>query len=62
MTEYKWDTVAAWKPRLVYILIYIVVAQLFYIFMQKPWDNCALEASGAAAGVQLASKGCGVNC
>lgn len=41
----------------VYILIYIVVAQLFYMFMQKPWDNCALEASAGAAGVQLAAKG-----
>jgi hypothetical protein len=38
-------------------LIYIVVAQLFYMFMQKPWDNCALEASAGAAGVQLAAKG-----
>jgi len=41
----------------VYILIYMVTAQLFYTFMQKPWDNCALEASAGAAGVQLAAKG-----
>ena len=34
-----------------------MVAQLFYMFMQKPWDNCALEASAGAAGVQLAAKG-----
>ena len=47
------------KPRIVYILIYMVTAQLFYMFMQKPWDNCALEASGAASGVQLAAKGQG---
>ena len=35
----------------------MVTAQLFYTFMQKPWDNCALEASAGAAGVQLAAKG-----
>ena len=40
-----------------YILIYVVSAQLFFYFMQKPWHDCAMEASSGAAGVQLASKG-----
>lgn len=43
--------------RIVYILIYVVTAQVFYTFMQKPWNDCAMEASSAAAGVALASKG-----
>lgn len=43
--------------QIVYILIYVVTAQVFYTFMQKPWNDCAMEASSAAAGVALASKG-----
>jgi len=40
-----------------YILVYIIVAQLFFYFMQKPWHDSSLEGASGAKGVQLAGKG-----
>ncbi|CAE7271961.1 unnamed protein product, partial [Symbiodinium pilosum] len=40
-----------------YILIYMIVAQLFFYFMQKPWHDSSLEGASEAKGVQLAGKG-----
>ena len=55
--ERAWTLSVLPARQFVYILIYVVSAQLFFYFMQKPWHDCAMEASSGAAGVQLASKG-----